>query len=208
MDSGEPLWFERLAFAIKMTPREFIDIEVDIPRRLSLVTTADRLAANDQIFALLRRMPDVDRRQLLDSVLQQLRSKNEDSRRGKLLTWDQVRLMKRSGIDFGGHTVTHPFISRLTSEGVMTEVAGCKHRIEDELQLPVEHFAYPNGREEDFGVCNKKLIRAAGYKAAVTTIWGINDRSTDLMELRRGGPWETTLPQFAYKLDWYQLVND
>ncbi len=71
----------------------------------------------------------------------------------------------------------------------------------------MDHFAYPNGREEDFGPENKDLIRTAGYKAAFTTIWGPNHRSTDRMELRRGGPWEEHAAVFAYKLDWYELVD-
>ena len=47
----------------------------------------------------------------------------------------------------------------------------------------------------------------AGYRAALTTIWGVNYPSTDRMELRRGGPWEENPAEFAYKLDWYQMVN-
>jgi peptidoglycan/xylan/chitin deacetylase (PgdA/CDA1 family) len=115
--------------------------------------------------------------------------------------------MKAQGIDFGGHTVTHPFISKLSPERVTWEAGECKRRVEEELQAPVEHFAYPNGREQDFGEWNRELIRQTGYRAAVTTIWGLNDGSTDRMELRRGGPWEETSALFAYKLDWYELVN-
>jgi peptidoglycan/xylan/chitin deacetylase (PgdA/CDA1 family) len=115
--------------------------------------------------------------------------------------------MKAHGIDFGGHTVTHPFLSRMTREHMAWEVAECKRRIEEELQLPADYFAYPNGREEDFGEWNKEVLLSAGYRAAVTTKWGMNYRSTDRMELRRGGPWEDSRALFAYKLDWYQLVN-
>jgi peptidoglycan/xylan/chitin deacetylase (PgdA/CDA1 family) len=124
-----------------------------------------------------------------------------------MLAWDQVRFMKEHGIDFGGHTVTHPFLSRMSGDRVAWEVGECKRRIEEEMQSPAVHFAYPNGRDEDFGHWNKDLIRRAGYEAAVTTIWGVNNQSTDPMELRRGGPWETSPAAFAYKLDWYQLVN-
>ena len=91
--------------------------------------------------------------------------------------------MSANGINFGGHTVNHPFLSRLTSDGFLWEVSECKRRIEDELQLPADYFAYPNGREEDFGLSNKTLIRQAGYRAAVTTIWGVNYSSTDPFEL-------------------------
>jgi peptidoglycan/xylan/chitin deacetylase (PgdA/CDA1 family) len=125
-----------------------------------------------------------------------------------MLTWDQVRSMQSRNIDFGGHTVTHPFLSRMPSEQVIWEISECKRRIEAELQLAVSCFAYPNGREEDFGGWNKDLVRKAGYSAAVTTIWGTNYASTDTMELRRGGPWEPSAAHFAYKLDWYQLVDD
>ena len=124
-----------------------------------------------------------------------------------MLTWDQVRIMKTQGIDFGGHTVTHPFLSRISSSQAAWEAGECKRRIEDELQAPADFFAYPNGREEDFGSWNKSVIRSAGYRAAVTTIWGTNETSTDRMELRRGGPWEERLESFAFKLNWYQLVN-
>ena len=94
-----------------------------------------------------------------------------------------------------------------TPEQVDWEVAECKRRIEAELQAPVAHFAYPNGREEDFAPGTRRCCAAAGYEAAVTTIWGLNYASTDRMELRRGGPWEEDEALFAYKMDWYQLVN-
>jgi len=207
MDSREPLWFEQLALALKKTSREFIDLEIDLPRRFRTRSTAERLQANARIFALLRTLPEGDRRRWLADILDKLAVPPDQERRDKTLTWDQVRLMKRDGIDFGSHTVTHPFLSRLTREQVKWEVVESKKRIEGELQSPVQYFAYPNGREEDIGAWNKELLREVGYRAALTTIWGMNYRSTDLMELRRGGPWEEMLALFAYKMDWYQLVN-
>ena len=120
---------------------------------------------------------------------------------------DQVREMKAQGIDFGGHTVNHPFLSKLSIEQAAWEVSECKRRIEEELGIAVKHFAYPNGREEDIGERSREVIRCAGYQAAVTTVWGVNFRSTDVMALKRGQPWEADPSLFACKLDWYQLVN-
>jgi peptidoglycan/xylan/chitin deacetylase (PgdA/CDA1 family)/CelD/BcsL family acetyltransferase involved in cellulose biosynthesis len=210
MDSREPLWFEQVALAFKKTEAACLDLEIEIPRRFWLSTQEERLKANGEVFGILRKLPDAERRESVQAILGRLGlgAADLEERSGKMLTWEQVRLMKAQGIDFGGHTVTHPFLSKLTRERGAWEVAECKRRIEEELQLPVEHFAYPNGREEDFGNWNKEVIRAAGYRAAVTTIWGMNYRSTDRMELRRGQPWEVSRTLFAYKLDWYQLVND
>jgi peptidoglycan/xylan/chitin deacetylase (PgdA/CDA1 family) len=207
LDSGEPLWFERLAEAIKKTTRDYIDLEIDIPRRLWMRTLPERLESNSRIFGLLRILDDAERNRRLAEVLQQLGEVKESERDNQMLTWDQVRLMKANAIDFGGHTVTHPFLSKLTPSQAAWEVSECKRRIEEELQQPAEYFAYPNGREEDFAASNKEILRAAGYRAAVTTIWGMNYPSTDRMELRRGGPWENSAALFASKLDWYQWVN-
>ena len=207
LDSGEPLWFEQLAEAIKNTTREHIDLEIDIPRRYWLRTIEEKLASNGRIFSLLRGFDDTSRRTWFAEILGLLGATGKSERRGKMLAWDQVRTMNANGIDFGGHTVTHPFLSKLTPQQAEWEVSECKRRIEEETQKPAGFFAYPNGREEDFAKSNKELLRKAGYRGAVTTIWGMNYRSTDRMELRRGGPWENSPEMFALKLDWYQLAN-
>lgn len=207
LDSRDPMWFEELALAAKRTTRPHIDLEIDVPRRLTFRTQAERLVSQDKIYSLLRPMPDHERRRWLQEILGQLGYAGPAEVRDRMLTWDQARLMKNHGIDFGGHTVTHPFISTLPREQVNWEVRECKRRIEEEMQSPVDCFAYPSGRDEDFGKWNKELVSEAGYRAAVTTIWGVNYPSTDRMELRRGGPWEENPAEFAYKLDWYQMVN-
>jgi peptidoglycan/xylan/chitin deacetylase (PgdA/CDA1 family)/CelD/BcsL family acetyltransferase involved in cellulose biosynthesis len=207
LDSCEPLWFEQLAEAIKKTAREFLDVEIDAPRRLWMRTREERLASNQEIFDRLREVEDSERRLRLAEILRKLGPVTTGERTDKMLTWDQVRWMKANGIDFGGHTVSHPFLSRLSTASAAWEISECKRRIEQELQAPVEYFAYPSGREQDLGVTSKQILRSAGYRGAVTTIWGANYRATDPMELRRGGPWETNAALFAYKLDWYQLAN-
>ena len=207
IDSGEPLWFEALAEAVKKTPHEFIDIEFDVAQRLWLRTQSERLQANGKIFAELRKLNDGERNRRLAELLRRLGLAGKSSRRHKMLTWEQVRLMRKQAITFGGHTVTHPFLSRLTDSQLAWEVSECKRRIEDELQEAVSYFAYPNGRECDFHRPAKDALDAAGYQAAMTTIWGMNVPLTDRMELRRGGPWETNPALFACKFDWYQLAN-
>lgn len=207
MDTGDSLWFEQLALAMKKTSREFVDLEIAPAGRIWLRTPAERLDGNARVFSALRGLSDPERRRVLTDVMCQLAVTDDGERRRKMLTWDDVRLMSNHGIAFGGHTVNHPFLSRLSGEEFRWEVAECKRRIEEEVQVPADYFAYPNGREQDFGLSNKTLIREAGYRAAVTTIWGVNSSSTDPFELRRGGPWESSPAMFAYKLDWYQLIN-
>jgi peptidoglycan/xylan/chitin deacetylase (PgdA/CDA1 family) len=206
LDSDEPLWFDVLAGALKHTSREFLDLEVDLPRRFWLRDCNERLHAQRELLALLRRAPDEERKERLTMILRELAAPTASAGR-IMLTWNDVRSMKPRGIDFGGHTVTHAYLSRLSRDRVAWEISECKRRIEDELQEPIVHFAYPNGREEDFASWNKEVIRNAGYQAALTTLWGLNVPTTDRLELRRGAAWEQDEALFAYKMDWYQLVN-
>ena len=80
-------------------------------------TEAERLRANERIFAILRILPDAERRRCLARIQRQLPIPEGEELKDRMLTWDQVRFMQSRGIDFGGHTVTHPFLSRMTSEG-------------------------------------------------------------------------------------------
>jgi peptidoglycan/xylan/chitin deacetylase (PgdA/CDA1 family)/CelD/BcsL family acetyltransferase involved in cellulose biosynthesis len=206
IDSREPLWFETLAAALKTTTQECLDVEMDVPLRFWLRTVDERLHANAQLFTVLRRMPDAERQLSLNVIIRELAAPIHD-RQDQMLTWDQVRRMREHAIEFGGHTVTHPFMSKLSPERARWEVAECKRRIEAEVQAPARHFAYPSGRHEDVGPSSKEIVRMAGYEAAVSTEWGLNYAPTDRFELRRGGPWEEDEAVFAYKMDWYHLVN-
>ena len=207
IDTAEPLWFERLSLAFKKTGRQRLHLATDPAMHCPLTTLADRVDSNNRVQAFLRELPDRERLKWVQEITRQLGITRDTERQGKMLTWDQVRYMSARGIDFGGHTVTHPFLSRTTEEDAAHEIAGCKSRIEQELQAPTRYFAYPNGHEPDVSASNRDLVRRAGYRAAVTTTWGPNDPQTDRMGLKRGGPWETSAAMFAYKFDWYQLTN-
>ncbi len=120
LDSREPLWFEELALALKTSAQQYLDIEIGIPRRFWLRTTEERLNTNLQLTGLLKLLPDGELRRVCTELLRKLEVSDRGARRDKMLTWDQVRLMKSRGIDFGGHTVNHPFLSRLPKRpGVM-----------------------------------------------------------------------------------------
>jgi peptidoglycan/xylan/chitin deacetylase (PgdA/CDA1 family) len=62
-----------------------------------------------------------------------------------MLSWREIKEMHRSGIAFGGHTLTHPDLSLLDNGRIEAEVVGGKAVIEDALGSPVTSFAYPFG---------------------------------------------------------------
>ncbi len=65
-----------------------------------------------------------------------------------MLSWREIKEMHRWGIAFGGHTLTHPDLTRLPAERIEAEVVGGKRLIEDALGSTVDTFAYPFGRHD------------------------------------------------------------
>jgi peptidoglycan/xylan/chitin deacetylase (PgdA/CDA1 family) len=86
--------------------------------------------------------------------------------RARILTADEVRSLRRMGVEIGSHTVTHADLTALAYEDVLDELKTSKRALESVVDAPVEVFAYPYGRahEETVAAC-----REAGYRAACRT---------------------------------------
>ena len=63
-----------------------------------------------------------------------------------MLSWGEIREMRRAGITFGAHTLTHPDLTRLPADRVEAEIRGSKAAIEEALGEEIHCFAYPYGR--------------------------------------------------------------
>ena len=128
-----------------------------------------------------------------------------------MLSWDEVRQMYKQHISFGAHTVTHPVLSKLSDTKLAAEITGSKNKIEEKLNAPVQHFAYPFGQPSDVGAGVKEAVRRAGFATAVTTVWGFNRPGDDLYDLKRFSPrfnpWDFDPGRFAMMLDWYRLTG-
>jgi peptidoglycan/xylan/chitin deacetylase (PgdA/CDA1 family) len=99
------------------------------------------------------------------------------------LDWEELRALAREPlVTVGSHALTHPHLSRLAPEAAREEIAASGERIARELGRPVEFFCYPSG---DFGAREVAMVRAAGYRAAVSVAPGANRPGTPLFELRR-----------------------
>jgi len=212
--TGRVPWHDEVLLAFERTPRSEIRLPVgSAGRTLPLGTESDRAFAASHALATLKPLPEAERLAAVRAIGGELR--NGDARtpaRGAepplMLDWERVRAMRRAGIRFGAHTVTHPILSRVTPERARDEVVESKRAIERELGEEVTLFAYPNGRSEDFTDETVALVRAAGFHAAVTTRFGANETGSDPFRFRRGTPWEADPARFALKLAYYRLRSE
>jgi peptidoglycan/xylan/chitin deacetylase (PgdA/CDA1 family) len=94
------------------------------------------------------------------------------------MTWDMVREMRQGGMWFGGHTVNHPVLANLPREQQAEEIAGCKKRIETELDEPMILFSYPVGGPQSFNDDTRASLKEHGVKFSYSYYGGFR-RSSD-----------------------------
>jgi peptidoglycan/xylan/chitin deacetylase (PgdA/CDA1 family) len=100
-----------------------------------------------------------------------------------LISWeDAARLDGQSPFRFEAHSVSHPNLMSLDEEGARREIATSKSVLEERMGRKVEAFSYPAGL---FGARERRLVKEAGFRVAVSTHPGLNHASTDRLALMR-----------------------
>lgn len=104
------------------------------------------------------------------------------------LTWSEVRELRKYGMFFGSHTVTHPQLSTLDVSTVKDEIVNSKQTIEDNLGESVDSFAYPFAFPEEnssFVCMLRNVLVESGYHQGVSTRIGTARGEEDRYFLRR-----------------------
>ena len=81
---------------------------------------------------------------------------------------DQIRSLAERGHEIGAHSVSHPFLTRLSDEQLWHEIYDNKVYLESVTEQSIDFFAYP------FGDWNNRVAAAvedAGYRGALHA-WG------------------------------------
>lgn len=109
---------------------------------------------------------------------------------------DEIRAVLRNGrIEFGSHSVTHPYLDRLVPAAQFDEIASSRHALEQVTGRPVAHFAYPAGAYDRASLDG---VRAAGFQAAFACV--PHRASVDRrFELGRIGVYSPSLPKLVAK---------
>jgi peptidoglycan/xylan/chitin deacetylase (PgdA/CDA1 family) len=157
-----------------------------------------RIAAAQQLLKQLKYLPVAERLQAVDALYQLNHAADYPAR---MMNDAQLQQLAALGVTIGAHTHNHPILKSLDSEAQQIEIAQNKNLLEQILQLPVEHFAYPNGVEgRDFDDVAVQLVAAAGFKSAVMTNWGYSTADTPVHRLKRFTPWDQQPLKFHLRL--------
>ena len=101
---------------------------------------------------------------------------------GPILDWAGLRELVAAGVEIGGHSHTHPHLDTLPAAAARQEIELCKQLLEDELQLELETFAYPNGYTSR---SIRRAVRDAGFAGACAVRNALSSTGDDLFALSR-----------------------
>lgn len=163
-----------------------------------LEDNTSRRAALDALIMQLKYRPVCVRKDLAERVAEKL---GVAVPANLMLSPRQIRRLHSEGMEIGGHTVNHPILAKLSEDEARAEIVDNKRRLEEITGAPVRLFAYPNGKPgQDYGPQHVRLVKEAGFAAAVSTVRGAAHRTSDLFQLPRFTPWDKTPLRFGMRL--------
>ncbi|MFA5631087.1 MAG: polysaccharide deacetylase family protein [Porticoccaceae bacterium] len=197
LDGGR-MWNDTVVEALRHCPGDALDLSRwGLPVYAIAGQISRRRAAHD-IIARCKYLDAAPRKEIVDRVAQQTRETLPDD---LMLTSLQLLSLHRQGVEIGGHSCSHPILSRLPVERAREDIVRGKRMLEDIIGTPLRLFAYPNGQPlKDYNDEHVAVVKDAGFEAAVTTRWGVADRTSDPYQLPRFTPWDKSSTKFLLRM--------
>jgi peptidoglycan/xylan/chitin deacetylase (PgdA/CDA1 family) len=153
----------------------------------------------DSIIESVKAWPDEEINRLIENITDMTDVTFPDER--MLLNWQEVEEMSKSNISFGSHSASHAILTKLSIEKVRIEMQASLKTLREKNINHLPIFCYPNGNyTEEIA----ELAKSAGYSAAVTTRFGVeNSAPQKMFELKRIGihnDISNTAPLFTFHL--------
>ena len=195
---GGCLWNDQLIEALRLVPGPRLDLTALGLGSHDVGDLRARREALTRILLRVKHRPPPERADLVGAVCELAGLERAPS---LMMTSKQVRELHEAGMVIGGHTVTHPILSRLAPQAARKEICDGKDHLEALLGERVTLFAYPNGRPgQDYTAEHVKQVRAAGFEGACSTAWGAGGARADVHQLPRFTPWDRHPFRFALRL--------
>ncbi|MBE9523766.1 MAG: polysaccharide deacetylase family protein [Chloroflexi bacterium] len=118
-----------------------------------------------------------------------------------MMTHALVKDLTEQTMAIGAHTVNHPILKQIDADSARHELADSRDMLQSLTGEPVKLFAYPNGKPgQDYTAVHVKLLEELGFKAAVSTAWGVATVQSDIYQLPRFTPWDKSPKRFVMRL--------
>jgi peptidoglycan/xylan/chitin deacetylase (PgdA/CDA1 family) len=195
--NGGRMWNDTVIELMRRAPAT-IDLGSLGLGQFTLGSPQQRRQAIGSLLEALKYLPLDVRQQKVEAMAALLKLTPPDD---LMMSGEQVRQLHRAGMEIGGHTVNHPIIARMNSDGARAEIANGKAALEQIIDAPVRLFAYPNGKPgQDYHAEHVAMVKDLGFDAAVSTSWGAASAASDLFQLPRFTPWDQGQLRFTARM--------
>jgi peptidoglycan/xylan/chitin deacetylase (PgdA/CDA1 family) len=196
--NGGRMWNDTVGEAVRAAEGDQLDLTAVGLGQLPLGDGASRRGTIVRILDAIKHRPPGAR----EEAVQYIVGKVGKPLRDDLMLGDaQVLALRRAGMAIGAHTRTHPILSNVDAQAARTEIADSRRYLGDLLREPVTLFAYPNGKPQlDYRAEHARMVREAGFRAAVSTAHGVAAPGCDPYQLPRQGPWDRDPVTFSLRL--------
>ncbi len=187
LDERFVAWWDEIAWMVKRTTQRVLSLPATWQIESLDVSPDQRDSVCRRLLRLSKMLSPQELSQFLDDLGEATGTGRapRNATTAPWMTWDMVREMHRGGIEFGGHTVTHPVLSRCAIDQQRQEIQQSKTRIEAELGTEITTFSYPIGQPWAFSDDTMRLIREAGYQWGFSFYPGYATGESNPSDLRR-----------------------
>lgn len=196
--NGGRMWNDSITESLRRASAARIDLTDLGLDAYPLVTESQRVHAARCVISAIKHLPADARQAKTERIIDRA---GESLPGNLMMTDDQVRALHAAGMGIGGHTATHPILSRLDIRAARDEIQGGRKYLEALVREPIDLFAYPNGRpNHDYTREHVALVRRLGFAAAVSTAAGVARKDSDWYQLPRFTPWDRGPGRFLFRL--------
>ena len=175
LDTPRASWWDEIAWMVHSTAVDQIELPGWLPEPLT-IGDEDREPAVRLLVRASQALPSERRDGLLDALGEALgvgRCPRELAR-STWMTWDMARDMRDGGMTIGGHSASHPVLSRESRTRQRGEILGCADRLRAELSMPMLAFSYPIGSRDSFDADTRACLAEAGVRHAFSSYGGLS----------------------------------
>ena len=200
VENGRLPWYCRLRYALNTT-KQSAWFYASRNQTYSLASPLDRKTALTAAWEVAARLTGPVQQNFIREVEQSLEITPVNAPHGFMMTWDQVRSLKKAGHMIGGHTVSHPNLAQVSEGEAHFEITECKKKIEKELGESIDHFSYPHpALNPQWSKQTLEITREAGFKSAALTTCGPVRAGDEPLALKRIYT-PADLDQFTWNLE-------
>lgn len=204
LDGGR-MWNDTLIESIRNTGVAQIDLDGSALGPIPLGSVEQKRAALHVLIPAIKHMPASERATAVARVADCCNVTLPDD---LMLTSEQLRLLRSSGMGVGAHTVSHPILARLDMREAYREIAESRETLSSLLGDRIGLFAYPNGKlGQDYLPEHAEMVSELGFDAAMSTNWGASNRASDVFQLQRFTPWDSGRNRFGLRFVRNLLFN-